>query len=63
MGVGEKANERRKEKEEALAEGKRNLPREQGEWERGGAEILAGAKRGLEASGVKSGGEREDWGN
>ena len=61
LGVGEKASGRRKEKEEALAVGRRNLPGEQGEWERGGADILAGVKGNLAASGVGSGGERGDW--
>ena len=50
LGVGEKASERRKEKEEALALGRWNSPGEQGSWERGGAGKLAGVKN-LAASG------------
>jgi hypothetical protein len=57
LGVGEKASGRRKEKEEALAVGRWNLPGEQGKWERDGADKLAGM-RGFEVSGVGCGEER-----
>ena len=56
MGVGEKASDRRKEKEEALAVGRWNFPGEQGKWERDGADNLAGMG-GLEVGGVGNGEE------
>lgn len=62
LGMGEKASGRRKEKEEALAVGRRNLPGEQGEWEGGGADILAGVKGNLAASGEEVVGRGETGG-